>query len=251
MYSYQSLIVPVYALAARHSCAHAARRVAAKPPSFTAVLTWFHLFATVWLQVTWLPLCFNLGRGFATLSRQILLNKDRQCCESWRDAELGVCAVCAVVDTTDEDRWVDLLCCLPHCDTAESSLTNDTLTTFSSSHDCYGDWRRPSPTVCRHYDASSPFRRCRLLRSFHNASPACACCMPLPSSYVFLVTFSVLYYVTDSFSLFYLLVFPYTLYWTMIAVLTLNYRITLVIKVTFWLQSCKLSVNNSKNFHTG
>jgi len=37
-------------------------------------------------------------------SGQTLLSKDRQCCESWRDAELGVRAVCAVGDTTDEDR---------------------------------------------------------------------------------------------------------------------------------------------------
>jgi len=50
------------------------------------------------------------------------LSEDRQCCESWRDAELGVCAVCAVDDTTGKDlvlvRWVDLLCYSPHCDTA-------------------------------------------------------------------------------------------------------------------------------------
>jgi len=70
---------------------------------------------------------------FSTLSSQTLLSKDRQCCESWRDAELGVRAVCAVGATTDEDRWVDLLSCSLHCDTAESCLTNDTLTTFSSS----------------------------------------------------------------------------------------------------------------------
>jgi len=60
-----------------------------------------------------------------TLSSQTLLNKDRQCCESWRDVELGARDVCAVVDTTDEDRWVDLLCCPLHCDTADSCLTND------------------------------------------------------------------------------------------------------------------------------
>jgi len=33
--SYQSLIVPVYAEAARRSCAHAARRVAAEPTQFS------------------------------------------------------------------------------------------------------------------------------------------------------------------------------------------------------------------------
>jgi len=63
----------------------------------------------------------------------MLLNKDRQCCESGRNAELGVRAVCAAGDTTDEDRCVDLLCCSPYCDTAENCLT------FSSISDCYDD----------------------------------------------------------------------------------------------------------------
>jgi len=126
--------------------------------------------------------CVQTGRDFSTLFKVRrcwikttvlwILEKRRArsscsvCCESWRNAELGVRAVCAVGDTTDEDRWVDLLCCSPHCDIAESCLTNDTLTTFSSSSDCYDDWRRTSPTVRRlSYDVSSQFRRCRLLRS--------------------------------------------------------------------------------------
>jgi len=117
--------------------------------SFPAVLICFHLFTTIWREATWPLLCLYWGCDFSTLSGQTLLNKDRQCCESWRDAELGVYAVCAVSDTTDEDRWVDLLCCSPHCDTAESCLTNDALTTFSLGSDCYDDWCRPSPTVLR------------------------------------------------------------------------------------------------------
>jgi len=48
--------------------------------------------------------CFSLPPISGHFSSQTLLNKDRQCCESWRDAELGVRAVCAVGDTTDEDR---------------------------------------------------------------------------------------------------------------------------------------------------
>jgi len=117
-------------------------------PSFPAVLTCFHRFTTVWREVTSTPLCsYHLD----TFSSQKLLNKDRQCCESWTDAELRGRAVSAVGDTTDEYRWVHLLC----CDTAKSCLTNDTLTTFSSSSDCYDDWRRPSPTIRRpSYDAS-------------------------------------------------------------------------------------------------
>jgi len=35
----------------------------------------------------------------------------------------GFRAVCPVGDTTEEDRWVDLLCCSPHCDAAESCLS--------------------------------------------------------------------------------------------------------------------------------
>jgi len=97
-------------------------------------------------------------------SSQTLLNKDRQCCEFWRNAKLGVRVVCVVGDTTDDGRWVDLLCCSPHCDTAESCLMNDMLATFSMSSDCYDDWRWLSPTVCRpSYDASSLFCRCHLL----------------------------------------------------------------------------------------
>jgi len=50
---------------------------------------------------------FKLGGAISrqsTLSSHTLLNKDRQCCESWRDAELGVRAVCALGHTTDKDR---------------------------------------------------------------------------------------------------------------------------------------------------
>jgi len=45
-------------------------------------------------------------------------------------------------------------------------LSDDTLATVSESSGCYdNNWRRPSPTVRRpSYDASSPFRRCRLAR---------------------------------------------------------------------------------------
>jgi len=97
-------------------------------PSLPAMLTCFHLFVTVRLDVTWPPLCCKLRRGFTTLSRQTLLSEGWQCCESWRDAELGDRAVCAVrdgletrgesgsespSDTTGEDlvlvRWVVLV----------------------------------------------------------------------------------------------------------------------------------------------
>jgi len=51
--------------------------------------------------------------------------------------------VCAVGATTGEDlvlvRCVVLLCLSSHRDTAVRCLTNDTLTTSSSSTDCYDD----------------------------------------------------------------------------------------------------------------
>jgi len=177
---------------------------------------------------------FKLGTCFSTLSSQTLLNKDRRYCEYWRNAELGVREVCAVGDTTDEDRWVNLLCCLPHCDTAESCLMN-TLITFSSSSDCYDDWRKPSPTVRRpSYDASSLFRRCCLLCSCHHASAAQHSL--LAASYIFLVTFSILYYVTDSF-------FPVVLLSISVnTVLSHNYHITPAIKVIFRFQTCLLII---------
>jgi len=101
---------------------------------------------------------FQTQARFATLSRQTLLSEDRQCCESWRDAELGVRAVCTVRDRLEtrgesgsespsDTDWrspgASLLShstvFLPHGDTAVSCLTNDTLTSSSSSTDCYDD----------------------------------------------------------------------------------------------------------------
>jgi len=112
LHSYQSLIVPVYTQAARRS------RTASLPCS---------CWADPVFQPCW-PVCYHMTSHMAaavfkpwhdfTSVWSRTLNKDRQCCESWRDAEFGFRAVCAVGDTTDEDRWVDLLCCSPHCDTA-------------------------------------------------------------------------------------------------------------------------------------
>jgi len=45
-----------------------------------------------------IDLLFGNDRANYSLSRQTLLSEDRQCCESWRDAELGVGALCAVRD---------------------------------------------------------------------------------------------------------------------------------------------------------
>jgi len=77
---------------------HAACRIAAELTQFTGRADLLYLFAAVWLEVTWPPLCFKFRRGFATLLRRTSLSEDWQCSESWRDAKLGVRAVCAVKD---------------------------------------------------------------------------------------------------------------------------------------------------------
>jgi len=102
----------------RRSWAAQPAAVAAEPTQFFGFADSPVLFTGRWLEVTWPPLCFKLGHGFTTPSSQTLLRENRQCCESWRDAELGDRAVCAVGDTTGEDlvlvRWVVLLCFSPH-----------------------------------------------------------------------------------------------------------------------------------------
>jgi len=152
IYTFAYVFVPVtvcrllvYAQPARRICVAVACCAAADPvfrpcwPVFTCLLTYDQKSRDHRRVQTG-------GAISVHFSSQTLLNKNRQCCDSWRDAELGVRAVSAVGDTTDEDHWVDLLCCSSHCDTAESCLTNDTLITFSSSSNC---WRRPSPPVRR------------------------------------------------------------------------------------------------------
>jgi len=151
-----------------------------------------------------------------------------------KKAELGVRAVCAVGDTTDVDCWVDLLCCSLHCDTAESCLTNDTLTTFSSSSGCYDDWRRPSPTVRRlSYDATPAVR---FVGVVYYAVCQRANRLQLAATYICLVTFLVLYYVIVS-------CFPIaSLSISLDTVLSHNYCITPVIQAIFWFQSCLLII---------
>jgi len=79
-------------------------------------------------------------------------------------------------------RWVVLLCFSPHRDAAVSCLTNDALTTSSSSTNCYDDWRRVSPTVRRPSYASSPFHRGHLLATTRLL--LCSCCLPLATLFV-------------------------------------------------------------------
>jgi len=204
--SYQSLIVPVYSTHRLHDAAALARPARAAPFNVLIWLTcsvyrpcWpVYLFTTAWPKVTWPPLCFKLRRGFTTLSRQTLLSEDRQCCESWRDAELGVGAVCGVrdrletrgesgsespSDTTGEDlvlvRWVVLPRFSPRRDTAVSYLTNDTLTTSMLRRLTAGITDRSTPS----YDASSPFLRCRLLHRVTTRLLLSACCLSPATSF--------------------------------------------------------------------
>jgi len=145
---------------------------------FTGHADPFHLYTTVRPDVTWSICCFENDRANNSLSRQTMLSEDRQCCESQRDAELRDRAVCAVRDcleTHGAESFV-LLCFSPHRDTAISCLTNDTLTTSSSSTDCYDDWRQASPTVRRpSYDVSSMFRHCHLLRRYDDVTIWTSC----------------------------------------------------------------------------
>jgi len=142
------------------------------------------------------PVCYRITRSHVTTAvfklraSQMLLNKNRQCCESWRDAELGVRTVCAVDHTTDEDRE-SICCAVRHTVTLPRAVWR----TIRSPHSvrvliATTTVRRPS---C---DASSPFRLCCLLRSCYNASAAQR--LLLAASYIFLVTLSVFYYATEA-----------------------------------------------------
>jgi len=148
-------------------------------PSFPAVLTCFHLSAT-YNEKSRDQCCVQTGGAtdtftsdFAKWTSTVLRVLER------RNSEFVQCVIRL---TTDKDRWVDLLCCSSHCDAAESCLTNDTLTTFSSSSDCYDDWRH------------RPFTTRPMMPAVHSVSviyyavtTTClllsACCLPLATSF--------------------------------------------------------------------
>jgi len=100
----------------RHCCGALAGRWPSFRPDFTCLLP-----CDCWSRDRRVQMVGVISGHFPS---QTLLNKDQQCCESWREVELRVQAVCAVSDTTDED-WVSLLCCLPHCDFTKGCLAND------------------------------------------------------------------------------------------------------------------------------
>jgi len=148
--------VPVCAYAVRHGLRRTGQPSTHRPsfqPSLTCLLACdcgsrdHHCVQTV-------------GTISGHFSSQTLLNKDRQCCELWRSR--ARCSGSVGCEWYDWQR-PQMLCCSPHCDIADSCLTNDTLTTVSVSSRCYNNWRQLLPTVRRpSYDASSPFHQCRL-----------------------------------------------------------------------------------------
>jgi len=152
-----SLVIDCTCVLRRRGWAEHLAAVAVEPTQFSGFADSPVLLTGRWLKVTWPPLCFKLGRGFTTLLRQILLSEDRQCCESWRGAKLGVCAVCAVKnrletrgkrgsespsDTTGEVlvlvRWVVLLC-FRHTVTLPWAVWRTICWPHQFSTDCYDD----------------------------------------------------------------------------------------------------------------
>jgi len=137
------------------SCVNAALHKPASPH----LLIWpssghvYMIHLAVWPEVTWLPLCFKLKCGYASLIRPTLL-RNLQCCEFWKDTEL-------------RDREGGTIP-LSHSavfslqsDTAVRCLMNDTLITSNSSNSLYNYWCPASPTVhlrqqhCFHYASAT------------------------------------------------------------------------------------------------
>jgi len=138
------------------------------------------LFASVWLEVTWPPLRARFLDTFQVRRCWVKIDSAMNLWEK-PSSEFVQCVLWVIRLTKTVSRSAVLFATLWH-------LTNDTLRRLTPAVT-----DRPPPS----YDASSPFRRCRLLHSCSNASSAQR--LLLAASYICLVTFSVLYYVTVSF----------------------------------------------------
>jgi len=112
------------------------------------------LFTGRVIRVMWSICCFVNDRTIYLLWRQTLLSEDPQCCESWRDAELGDRAVYPATELlrlavrvgashgVSDWRTAEFYVFFHlHRDTAVCSLANDTLITSDSNTSCYDDWR--------------------------------------------------------------------------------------------------------------
>jgi len=119
-------------------------------PSFPAVLTWFHLFATVWLEVTRPMLCSNSAailRHFEVtlcwINTHSAVNLGETPSSEFVQYVLWLIQLtktvesiyCAIRHTVTLPRVVWRMICWPY--------------TLISSFDCYDVWRQPSPTVRR------------------------------------------------------------------------------------------------------
>jgi len=203
MYSCQSLLVPVYAYAASRSYA----ALACRWPSFSSLcslvspvycrMTKSHLTATLFKVGAQFLDTFQVRRCWIKINSAVNLREKPS-------VEFVQCVLWVILLMKTIESICSAVCptvTLPSC------LTNNTLTTFSLSSDCYDDWHRPSPAV-RHqsYDASSLFRRCRLLCSVSMCLLLSACCWPLATSFWWYSRFYTM--LQSHFSLLYLLVFP-------------------------------------------
>jgi len=140
-------------------------------PRFPAVLTCFTCLLPYDYKSRNRLCVSNSGAVFETLSRQTLLSEDRQCYESWRDAELRVpAAVWRII------RW-------PHPVQVLIATT-----TVAGHHRPFA--ARPTKPAVRSVVSST----------CHDASAATR--LLLVASSIFWVTFSVVYYAIDFFSFF-------------------------------------------------
>jgi len=230
MCSYQSLFVPVYiriGCSLQLRCRSLLRR---RWPTDTA-------FRPCWLVFTcllryeksrerrYVQTGGMISRHFST---ETLLNTDRQCCESWTDAELGVRSVCADDWRRPLSRSAGLFATLWHW----RELSDEPY----AHHNQVEFWllRRLTPAVT---DRSPPvLRRQQSVSSVSSTTQLlqCVCCSALAASYIWwhsrFHTMLQTFFPTVPFSIF------------LGTVLSHNYCSTHVIKVILWFQRCLLII---------
>jgi len=122
------------------------------------------LFTSVWPEVMWIDLLFKTIMQTIHFHIRLCSVKIDSAVSlgEMPSSEFAQCVLWKIVwsesgskslsDTTGKVlvlvQRVVLLFFLQHHDTAVSCLTNDMLTTSSSSTDCYNDWCQASPIVC-------------------------------------------------------------------------------------------------------
>jgi len=189
-------------------------------------MTRSHMTATV----------FKLGaRLLDTSQSHMLLNKDQQCCESWRDIKLRVCARCAVGDRLT--KTIESICCaVRHTVTLLRAvwwtihLPHSVRVLIATMTDAGHHWpsaaHPTTPTICSVSVVNYAVVTMHLLFS--------TCCSLLATSFWWHSWFYTMLQ-TPFFPIVPLSIFVDT-------VLSHNYHITPVIKVIFWFQSCLLII---------